>query len=320
MIDVVIHDESTLSSPQIGQVSGLKNADGKGRIDVFHLFDGVDALLMKLEMDSYTEVRTEKGLLEINYCEEGRFETSFSSYNNVILKPGDMALSSYDGIHGSKSVSHFPLGHYEGLCLELDPAKAENWIKQNAPAFNINFSSLKEKLLGNKWYTFIPAGPHCEHVFGELYEASSYMDLEYIRLKMIELLMLLVRIPQKEDNIDYYSSTQLRMVERLRDQILKKQEEYVSLQQIARENNISVSYLEKLFKRIYGVSVYRYIKEYRLEQAAVELAHSTKTVTQIAGKIGYENSSKFSESFRKRYGVMPSEYRRSAKERSKMEH
>ena len=320
MIDVVIHDESIVSFPQIGQVSGLKNADGKGRIDVFHLFDGVNALLMKLEMDSYTEVRTEKGLLEINYCVEGRFETSFSSHNNVILKPGDMALSSYDGIHGSKSVSHFPLGHYEGLCLELDPVKAENWIKQNAPTFYIDFSTLRENLLGNKWYTSIPAGPHCEHVFGELYEASSYMDLEIIRLKVLELLMLLVRIPQKENNVDYYSSTQARMVERLRDQILKKQEEYVSLQQIATENNISVSYLEKLFKRIYGVSVYRYIKEYRLEQAAVELTNSTKTITQIAEKIGYDNASKFSECFKKRYEMTPSRYRRSAKERSKIEH
>lgn len=110
------------------------------------------------------------------------------------------------------------------------------------------------------------------------------------------------------------------MVERLRDQILKRQEDYVSLQQIARENNISVSYLEKLFKKIYGVSIYRYIKEYRLEQAAVELTHSAKTITQISEKIGYENSSKFSECFKKRYGLTPSMYRKSTKERSKIEH
>lgn len=320
MIDVIIHDESITSSSQIGQIGGLKKANGNGKIDVFHLFDGANALLMKLEMDSYTELRTEKGLLEINFCVEGRFETSFSSHNNVILKPGDMALSSYDGIHGSKSVSHFPLGHYEGVCLELDPVKAENWIKKNVPAFYISFSTLRENLLGNKWYTFISAGPHCEHVFGELYESSLYMDLEFIRLKVLELLMLLVRIPQNENKVDYYSSSQARMVERLRDQILKRQEDYVSLQQIARENNISVSYLEKLFKKIYGVSIYRYIKEYRLEQAAVELTHSAKTITQISEKIGYENSSKFSECFKKRYGLTPSMYRKSTKERSKIEH
>lgn len=39
---------------------------------------------------------------------------------------------------------------------------------------------------------------------------------------------------------------------------------------------MSVSHLQKLFKQIYGVPVYHYIKEYRLEQAAVELVRSRK--------------------------------------------
>ena len=55
--------------------------------------------------------------------------------------------------------------------------------------------------------------------------------------------------------------------------------------------------------------VYRYIKEYRLEQAAVELVRSTKPIIQIAQNAGYDNASKFSEAFRKRYGATPSQYR-----------
>lgn len=39
---------------------------------------------------------------------------------------------------------------------------------------------------------------------------------------------------------------------------------------------MSVSHLQKLFKQIYGVPVYHYIKEYRLEQAAVELVAQRK--------------------------------------------
>ena len=51
------------------------------------------------------------------------------------------------------------------------------------------------------------------------------------------------------------------------------------------------------------------IKEYRLEQAAVELVRSAKPITQIAQNAGYDNASKFSEAFRKRYGTTPSQYR-----------
>ena len=50
-------------------------------------------------------------------------------------------------------------------------------------------------------------------------------------------------------------------------------------------------------------------KEYRLEQAAVELVRSAKPITQIAQNAGYDNASKFSEAFRKRYGTTPSQYR-----------
>ena len=68
---------------------------------------------------------------------------------------------------------------------------------------------------------------------------------------------------------------------------------------------------------MYGVPVYHYIKEYRLEQAAVELVRGTKSVTQIAQNAGYDNASKFSECFKKRYGVTPSQYRTNAKKAPK---
>ena len=80
---------------------------------------------------------------------------------------------------------------------------------------------------------------------------------------------------------------------------------------------MSVSHLQKLFKQAYGVPVYRYVKEYRLEQAAVELVRSKKPITQIAQNAGYDNASKFSEAFRKRYGMTPSQYRAHAKELTK---
>ena len=100
------------------------------------LLDGVSAMRMRLEMGSYTEIRTQIGMLEINFCANGRFETRFSLRDHVLLKPGDMAISCYDGVHGTMSESHFPLGYYEGICLEVDPAAAQRWIERNAPVFS----------------------------------------------------------------------------------------------------------------------------------------------------------------------------------------
>ena len=80
---------------------GFDRADGSGVI--FHeiLFDGVSILRMHLEMHAYMEHRGQPDVLEINFCAAGRFESDFTQRDRVLLKPGDMAISCYDGVHGT---------------------------------------------------------------------------------------------------------------------------------------------------------------------------------------------------------------------------
>ena len=129
--------------------------------------------------------------------------------------------------------------------------------------------------------------------------------------------MLLSRIPRGNLEDPYCSARQVALIRHLRDHLLTDRDNYVSLAQLAAEHQISVSYLQKLFKQIYGVPVYHYIKEYRLEQAAVELVKSGNPITQVAQDAGYDNASKFTECFKKRYGMTPSAYRARANASSK---
>ena len=212
MIDIIYHDGASAAPDQAGQSGGFAQADGNGEIHCYSWLDGVSAMLMRLEMESYTELRTQKGLLELNFCANGRFETRFSLRDHVLLKPGDMAISCYDGVHGSRSESHFPLGYYEGICLEVDPERARRWVERNAPAFRVDFSALQQNLLGDKWYRCSPAGPRCEHVFRELYESAAYLDPAFLRLKVLELLMLLSSIPRGAGTDAYCSARQAELI------------------------------------------------------------------------------------------------------------
>ena len=309
MVTVTDHDGKNTAACLPEQIGVVEDAVGDGEIHCYRLFDGVHVLLLRLDMERYTEVRSQAGVLEINFCVNGRFETGFSLRDHVLLKPGDMAISCFDGVHGTHSESFFPLGYYEGICLEVDPGAAEDWIQRNAPAFPIDFAFLKRNLLGRKWYMVGPAGPRCEHVFRELYESAAYAEPGYLRLKVLELLMLLSRIPRQETGGTYCSQKQAELIRQLRDRLLTSREGYVSLEELAAGEGISVSHLQKLFKQTYGVPVYHYLKEYRLEQAAVELVRTQRSITEIAQNAGYDNASKFAESFKKRYGVTPSRYR-----------
>ena len=241
---------------------------------VYPLFDGVTVMLTQLETHGFPEDRPQRDRLEINFCVNGRFESHFSSRDLAVLKPGDMAVSTFDGVHGLHSHSDFPLGYYEGVCITVDCAPAEAWMRRNVAPLACNFSALKENLLASQWYAVAGAGPRCEHVFRELFENLPYFDRRTLTLKALELFSLLETIPRAELSREYCSAEQLRLARHLRDHLLTNRNNYVSLACLAEEHQISVSHLQRLFRQIYGMPVYHYIREYRLEQAAVELLSS----------------------------------------------
>lgn len=68
IVHITYHNETNIGSCPIGQTGGFENADGNGEIHCFRIFDGVSVMLMQLEMGSYTEIRTQVGVLEVNFC------------------------------------------------------------------------------------------------------------------------------------------------------------------------------------------------------------------------------------------------------------
>lgn len=72
----------------------------------------------------------------------------------------------------------------------------------------------------------------------------------------------------------------------------------------------SASHFMKLFRKLTGKSFTQYLKDFRLEIAADQLAGSTQKIIEIAENTGFNNHSYFTRSFMDKYGVSPSEYRK----------
>ena len=62
MIDIIFHDETGMGSAFPAQADGFEKADGSGEIHYYRLFDGVGILLLRLEMETYTEMRTQRSI------------------------------------------------------------------------------------------------------------------------------------------------------------------------------------------------------------------------------------------------------------------
>lgn len=293
--------------------------DGTGTMLCYEVFPGLELFFNRFEAYHCKGSREQNNMLELNFCVSGRFECSFTEKDCGILGPGDMSVNLFDGKHGTSTIAEFPLGYYEGIEIIIDCDRATKWTKQNLGVFSLDFNKLKQHLFPSGWYWIRPAGPKCEHVFRELYENGSSDDLQYIRLKITELFLTLERLPLIQKTDSYFPKNQVELVKHLRDHIISDPDCYSSVEQLAAEHQMSVSQLQKVFQSIYGVPVYKYLREYRLEQAAVALQKTTKSITEIALAAGFSNPGKFSETFKKRYGVTPTDYRNREKLNTEIE-
>ncbi len=78
--------------------------------------------------------------------------------------------------------------------------------------------------------------------------------------------------------------------------------------QLAREIGMSRTNLHRRVKAITGFGPSDLIRNIRLRKAAALLLHQADSVSQISFKVGFEDHSYFSKSFKKQFGVPPSEY------------
>ncbi|MCT4686232.1 MAG: AraC family transcriptional regulator [Vallitalea sp.] len=67
--------------------------------------------------------------------------------------------------------------------------------------------------------------------------------------------------------------------------------------------------LKSNFKEIYKCTITEYIQHRRMSQAEHLLGNTDLNIGQIAGIVGYQSASRFSELFRKSTGLLPSKYR-----------
>jgi YesN/AraC family two-component response regulator len=83
----------------------------------------------------------------------------------------------------------------------------------------------------------------------------------------------------------------------------------ISLERIADEHDVSVSFLSRFFKEQVGQTFTDYLSELRMNEAKQRLIHSQQSVGQIVEEIGYMNVSNFVRKFKKEEGVTPGQYR-----------
>lgn len=81
-----------------------------------------------------------------------------------------------------------------------------------------------------------------------------------------------------------------------------------SIEELSRKATMSSTKLKKLFKSVFGVPIYEYYQQKRMQRAGELLSAGKYSVRQVAAKIGYSNLSNFTAAFKKHMKEDPGKF------------
>ncbi len=286
----------------------LENESGTGDITLYRAFPGIELVYNDMHM-AYCNQHQEPAphVVEINYCKEGRSECLFGDHQYCYMSAGDLSFCS---LHNSAHQSEFPTAHYHGITVTIDFSAVTEEMQSVLELLSVDLGRIKA-LAQVQDFTMIRANPTIEHIFSELYQVPSAIRFGYIRVKLLELLLVLTELePKKEPAKPYFPAAQIEAVKQIHGFLVAHYGEHYTIEALSWQFELSPTVLKKCFRGVYGDSVYAYMKKYRLQMAQRLLKETKLTVGEIAAQVGYLNPNKFTSAFCAAYGVPPTAYRK----------
>lgn len=283
--------------------------DGLGLMTVYQVYPGIQLIYNDFESASCVwggEIN--KDILEINHCREGREGSRLQNGACLYLGEGDLSIHTMDNCAPEMS---FPLKHYRGISVVINL----KIVAENPPGIlsesGIDIMDFKEKFCADGTCFIMRAKDEIEHVFSELYSIPDCLQKPYFKLKVQELLLFLCMVDvTKEKQREQYTAPQVEIVKDIHKRLTSDLQKRFTIKELSKIYLINVETLKTTFKGIYGQSIGNYMKEYRLQKAAVLLRQTKMSIAEVASEVGYENQSKFATAFRELHNLSPVEYRK----------
>lgn len=191
----------------------------------------------------------------------------------------------------------------QGLTLQI----TEDWLKEKiAQPATANYSLFTER---NVFQSFL--NPKSQKLLNEIFvnDIPSSMPELYTNNRILRLLEgFLENILSYGFSGDTFPSSDkdAQNVLRIESYLLENyDQEFPSIEKLARMAFMSPTKLKKIFKRAFGLGLYEYYQKNRMHKAKELLNSGEYTVSEVGDLIGYQNLSNFSNAFRKEFNYLP---------------
>lgn len=195
--------------------------------------------------------------------------------------------------------------------MTIDFSRITDEMRNILELLSVDLERIRE-LARMQDFTIIRANQTIGHIFSELYRVPEKLRYGYIRVKVLEILLVLTGLNPEENKTDrvHFSEAQIAVIKQIHAFLVEHFNEHYTIDYLAERFEISPTVMKKCFRGVYGDSVYSYMKLYRLQVAERLLKESQLNVGEIAAQVGYLNPNKFTSAFCAEYGMPPTAYRK----------
>ncbi|MBQ8094579.1 MAG: helix-turn-helix transcriptional regulator [Clostridia bacterium] len=244
--------------------------------------------------------------------------------------PGDLRLlfCSGDGVEWFTDSGSMCLDHNEA-CFCLSDGSAERMCYQGGSSFSFlsvsvpaerfvniidgyvkDTDKIMDVLPGRRFA--IPVEVYkALHDIGSLENIHSGFEMMRLDARLLETLSLCLQTALCEQEAKpHLHQDDLTIIRTIGKRIEDDPATIPDIPTLAHEYCMSVSKLTRSFRKVYGISLHAYVIGARLQKGAQLLAGSETPIEEIAEMVGgYAKPRHFSADFRKRFGLLPGEYR-----------
>ena len=285
-----------------------QNETGDSEMVSYTVFPGIKLVYRSVHMASCPGDPVAKGnFIEIHHCREGRIERQFDD-DFFYLAPGDLAIVRTSELSNEYG---FPLGHYHGISIMIDEDNAPECFSRFLEDVKVNPVAVADRLCKNGRCFVIRSENYIEHLFSELYSVPDSYRNGYFKIKIMELLLVLSEVdPSTTDSgTPSLPKAQVELAKKIAAYLTEHIDQHVTAKELSKRFHLSQTHLRNVFRDVYGVPVYSYMRIQKMQLAAIQLTHTAMSVLEIANACGYTNASKFASAFREVMGETPVDYR-----------
>ena len=93
--------------------------------------------------------------------------------------------------------------------------------------------------------------------------------------------------------------------------LLEQRHGIINRQELEEALNYNGDYMNRVIKKHFGYTLSEYARNFRMQEAAKLLSHTSLSISEICSRLGYSNYGFFNRIFQRRYGMSPGAYRQS---------